>query len=111
MICSADPSIERAKRLIQSLYESKLLCFAEADQAKQEYSNYSVLISGKKKIFLFDKYKDRVDSFMGCLMQGFYVDHVNMWNFYRISLYCLLVKQMLRGGCGLTSMVNCWLKT
>ena len=51
MICSADPSIERAKRLIQSLYESKLLCVAEADQAKQEYSNYSVLISGKKKSF------------------------------------------------------------
>ena len=78
MICSADRSIERAKRLIQSLYESKLLCAAEADQAKQEYSNDSVLVSAKEKFFLFDKYIDRVDSFMGCLMQGFYVDYVNM---------------------------------
>ena len=37
VIRDADPSIARAKRLIQSLYELKLLCAAKCDQAKQEY--------------------------------------------------------------------------
>ena len=41
MICNADPSVTRAKRLIQSVYELKILCVAEASQAKQQYLEFT----------------------------------------------------------------------
>ena len=65
MIRNADPSITRAKRLIQSLNELKLLCAAENDQAKQEYLEFmsSVVVTAKEKFISFDKDKDCLDSF------------------------------------------------
>ena len=85
MICNADPSITRAKRLFQSLYELKLLCAAEADQAKQEYLEFmsSVVVTAKKKFISFDKDEDHLDSFMGSLMHG-NADYVNLWKVCRI---------------------------
>ena len=85
MICNADPSIARAKRLIQSLYELNPLSAAEADQAKQEYLEFmsSVAVTAKEKFLLFDNDKDCLDSFMGSLMQG-NADFVNLWKVCRI---------------------------
>ena len=84
MICNADPSITRAKRLIQSLYELIFLYAAETDQARQDYLKFmsSVVVTGKEKFILFDKDKDRLDSFMGSLMQG-NGDYVNLWKVCR----------------------------
>ena len=78
-------SITRAKRLIQILYELKLPCVAEADQAQQEYLEFmsSVVVTAKEKFFSFDKDKDRLDSFMSSLMQG-NGDYVNLWKVCRI---------------------------
>ena len=79
MIRNTNPSIARAKTPIQSLFELKLLCDAEADQAKQEYLEFmsSVVVTPKEKFLSFDKDKDSLDSFMGSLMQG-NVDYVNL---------------------------------
>ena len=80
MIRNADPSISKVKRLIQSLFELKLLCAAEAYQAKQEYLKFMslVVLTAKEKFISFNKDKDRLDSFMGSLMQG-NADYVNLW--------------------------------
>ena len=59
MIRNTDHIIARAKRLIQRLYELKLLSAAEADQAKQEYLKFmsSVAVTDKEKFLSFDKIK------------------------------------------------------
>ena len=59
MIRNADPSIARAKKLIQSLYELKLLCTSEADQDKQGYRNFMSLVCSplKKNFFRLIKLK------------------------------------------------------
>ena len=45
MIRNADPSIARAKRLIQNLYGLKHLCPAEAaDQTKEEYLKFMISV-------------------------------------------------------------------
>ena len=82
VIRKADPSIARSKRLIQSLYELKLLCAAEADQAKEEYLEFmsSVVVSAKEKFLLFDKDKWCVGRFIGSLMEG----NVNLWKVFRV---------------------------
>ena len=51
MIRKTNPSITRAKRLTKSLYELKLLCTAEAEQAKQEYLEFMslVVVTAKEK--------------------------------------------------------------
>ena len=59
MIRNADPSIARAKKLIQSLYELKLLCASEADQDKQGYRKFTSLVCSplKKNFFRLIKVK------------------------------------------------------
>ena len=59
MIRNADPSIARAKKLIQSLYELKLLCASEADQDKQGYRKFMSLVCSplKKNFFRLIKVK------------------------------------------------------
>ena len=86
----------------------KLLCTAEADQAKQEYLEFmsSVVVTTKEKFLLFDKEKDGLNSFMGSSMEG-NSDFVNFWKVFRI----VFVLSHFQGDGVLISMVNCLLKT
>ena len=85
MILITDCIITRAKRLIQSLYELNLLNAAEADQPNQEYLKFisSVVVTNNEKFLSFDQDRDRLDSFLGSLMQA-NADFFNLWNVCRI---------------------------
>ena len=43
----------------------------------------SVIVTAKETFLLFDKEKDRSDSFMGSLMKG-NANYINLWKVYRI---------------------------
>ena len=84
IICITDCIITRAKRLIQSLYELNLLNAAEADQPNQEYLKFiSSVVTNNEKFLSFDQDKDRLDSFLGSLMQA-NADFFHLWKVCRI---------------------------